>query len=148
LKAGLPAPGRRLSRQGGGIIAILASVALQAEIRAPMHEMALTGSIVDIVCEEARKQGFCKVRVVRLQIGVFAPIEPEALRFCFDAVSRGTAAEGATLDIVRRPGEGWCLDCGKTVALSERFGDCPECGKRHVQLTSGDELRIEELEVD
>ncbi|QGM96809.1 hydrogenase maturation nickel metallochaperone HypA [Methylocystis parvus] len=113
-----------------------------------MHEMALTESIVDIVSDEARKQGFAKVRIVRLQIGAMAHVEPEALRFCFDAVSRGTVAEGATLDIRRLPGEGWCLDCGKTVPLEERFGACPECGRRHVQMTSGDELRVEELEVD
>lgn len=113
-----------------------------------MHEMTLTESIVEIISEEARKQGFGKVRVVRLQLGAMAHVEPEALRFCFDAVSRGTVAEGAALDIVRPPGEGWCLDCGKTVALQERFGPCPECGGRHVQMTSGDELRIEELEVD
>jgi hydrogenase nickel incorporation protein HypA/HybF len=110
--------------------------------------MALTESIVDIVCEEARKQGFGKVRVVRLKVGAMAHVEPEALRFCFDAISRGTVADGATLDIIHAPGEGWCLDCGKTVPLDERFGACPECGRRHVQMTSGDELRIEELEVD
>jgi hydrogenase nickel incorporation protein HypA/HybF len=113
-----------------------------------MHEMALTESIVEIVAEAARKQGFARVRVVRLQVGAMAHVEPEALRFCFDAVSRGTVAEGADLDIVRSPGEGWCLDCGKIVPLAERFGACPECGRRHVQMTAGDELRIEELEVD
>src|SRR5512143_2109865 len=109
-----------------------------------MHEMALTESIVEIVAEEARRQGASRVRVVRLQVGAMAPVEPEALRFCFDAVSRGTVAEGAQLDIRRPPGEGWCLDCGKTVPLEERFGACPECGRRPVQMTSGDELRIEE----
>jgi hydrogenase nickel incorporation protein HypA/HybF len=113
-----------------------------------MHEMALTESIVDIVCEEARKGGFARVRVVRLQVGAMAHVEPEALRFCFDAVSRGTVAEGATLDIVRRPGEGWCFDCAKTVVMHERFGACPDCDGRHVQMTSGDELRVEEVEVD
>ncbi len=113
-----------------------------------MHEMALTESIVEIVSEEARKQGFVRVRVVRLQVGAMAPVEAEALHFCFDAVSRGTVAEGATLQIVRLPGEGWCLDCGKLVPLEERFGACPECGGRHVHMASGDELRIEELEVD
>lgn len=113
-----------------------------------MHEMALTESIVDIICEEARKQGFGKVRVVRLRVGAMAHVEPEALRFCFDAVSRGTVAEGATLDIRRPPGEAWCFDCGKTVAMEERFGACPDCGGRRVQMTSGDELRIDELEVD
>ncbi len=113
-----------------------------------MHEMALTESIVEIVAEEGRKQGFGRVRVIRLQVGAMAHVEPEALRFCFDAVSRGTVAEGAALDILRQPGEGWCLDCGKIVPLEERFGACPECGRSHVQMPSGDELRIEELEVE
>jgi hydrogenase nickel incorporation protein HypA/HybF len=113
-----------------------------------MHEMALTESIVEIVTEEARKHGSGKVRVVRLLIGALAHVEPDALRFCFDAVSRDTVAEGATLDIVEAPGEGWCLDCGKTVALEERFGACPECGNGHVRMTSGDDLRVLELEVD
>lgn len=112
-----------------------------------MHEMALTESIVEIVTEAARKEGFDRVRVVRLEVGALAHVEPEALRFCFDAVSRGTVAEGATLDIMRVTGEGWCLDCGKTVPLEERFGPCPECGQSHVQMTSGDELRVAELEV-
>lgn len=68
--------------------------------------------------------------------------------FCFDAVSRGTIAEGARLVIERTPGAGWCLDCGKTVPLKERFGACPDCGQHHVQMTSGDELRVRELEVE
>ncbi|PPD44041.1 MAG: hydrogenase maturation nickel metallochaperone HypA [Methylocystis sp.] len=113
-----------------------------------MHEMALTESIVEIACDEARKQGASRIRVVRLRIGAMAHVAPEALRFCFDAVARGTPAEGATLDILRRKGEGLCADCGKSVPLEERFAACPECGGQHVQMTSGDELRIEELEVD
>jgi hydrogenase nickel incorporation protein HypA/HybF len=113
-----------------------------------MHEMALTESMVEILAEEARRQGFRRVRVVRLEVGAMAHVDPEALRFCFDAVARGTVAESATLDIIRLKGEGWCLDCGKTVALDERFGSCPDCGGRHVQMTSGGELRILELEVD
>ncbi len=103
---------------------------------------------MEIVAEEARKQGFTRVRVVRLNIGAMAQVAPEALRFCFDAVSRGSVADGAALEMITLPGEGWCLDCAKTVPLREKFGACPECGERHIEITSGDELRVEELEVD
>lgn len=113
-----------------------------------MHELALTESIVEIVVEEACRQGFSRVRVIRLEIGAMSHVEPDALRFCFEAVSRGTAAQDATLDIVRLNGEGWCPDCEETVALDARFGPCPNCGGQRVQLTSGDELRVKELEVD
>lgn len=113
-----------------------------------MHEFALAESIVEIVSEEAHKQGFRAVRVLRLQIGALANVEPEALQFCFDAVSSGTVAEGAALDILRTPAQGWCRDCCKTVSLEERFGPCPECGRTYVEMTSGDELRLAELEVE
>ena len=113
-----------------------------------MHEMALCEGVVGLVEDEARKQSFSRVKSIVLEIGVLGHVEPEAMLFCFDAVSRGTIAEGAHLVIERTPGAGWCLDCGKTVPLTERFGACPDCGQHHVQMTSGDELRVRELEVE
>ncbi|ATQ67065.1 MULTISPECIES: hydrogenase maturation nickel metallochaperone HypA [Methylosinus] len=113
-----------------------------------MHELALTESIVEMIEEESRKQGFTQVRVVRLEIGALSHVEPEAIRFCFEAVARGGVTEGARLEIIATPGEGWCLDCGKIVAVSERFGPCPDCGGYHVQVTGGEDMRVKELEVD
>ncbi len=112
-----------------------------------MHEMALTESVVEIALEEARKAGAERVTRICLDIGRLSAVVPEAMRFCFEAVAAGTAAEGATLDIAEPPGAGWCLDCGKTVEIEERFGPCPECGQFHVQMTGGDEMKIRELEV-
>ena len=74
-----------------------------------MHEMALTQSLVELIEDEGRKQGFSRVRVVRLEIGALGSVEPEAMRFCFEAVARGAIVEGARLDIDVVPGEGWCL---------------------------------------
>jgi len=113
-----------------------------------MHEMALTGSLVELIEEEGRKQGFTRVRVVQLEIGAMGSVDPEAIRFCFDAIARGAIVEGARLDIVVVPGEGWCLDCAKSVPVVERFGPCPECGRHHVQVTSGEDMRVKELEVE
>jgi hydrogenase nickel incorporation protein HypA/HybF len=113
-----------------------------------MHEMALTQSLVELVEDEGRKQGFTRVRVVQMEIGAMGSVDPEAIRFCFDAVAQGAILEGARLDIIVVPGEGWCLDCAKSVQLFERFGPCPECGRHHVQVTSGDHMRVMELEVE
>ncbi len=113
-----------------------------------MHEMALTESIVEIAVETAEREGASRVRKVFVDVGALSHVEPEALLFCFSAVSAGTIAEGARLEIARTPGAGWCLDCGKTVPLGERFGPCPECGRFHVQMTAGDEMRVREIEVD
>jgi hydrogenase nickel incorporation protein HypA/HybF len=110
--------------------------------------MALTESIVEIAVEEARKHGARRVTRVFLDIGALSHVEPEALRFCFEAVAAGTIAEGGRLEIERVPGAGWCLDCERSVALAERFGACPQCGRYRVEMTAGDELRIREMEID
>jgi hydrogenase nickel incorporation protein HypA/HybF len=113
-----------------------------------MHEMSLVESMIELIESESRTRGFARVRTVRLAVGALGHVEPEAMRFCFDAVTRGTIAEGARLEIRTVPGEAWCLDCGKRVAIAERYGACPECGRHQVQITGGDALRLEELEVD
>ena len=67
-----------------------------------MHELALTREIVAIVCEAAHDRRVCKVT---LEIGRLSCVMPEALEFCFEAVTQGTLAEGARLDIHRTDGE-------------------------------------------
>lgn len=112
-----------------------------------MHEMALCESILGILREQAGRDDFSKVERVCLEVGPLSGVETDALRFGFDVVMRGSLAEGATLDIVTPPATAWCLPCSETVAISERFDPCPECGSHQLQVTSGEEMRIKELEV-
>jgi hydrogenase nickel incorporation protein HypA/HybF len=51
------------------------------------------------------------------------------------------------LEIISTPGSGWCMGCSKSIALSEAFGECPQCGSYQVQVTGGTEMRVKELEV-
>lgn len=113
-----------------------------------MHEMSLAENVLQIIEDTARAQKFTHVRTVVLEIGALSAVEPEAMLFCFDAVTRGSLAEGAKLEIINIPGTGWCLECGKSVTLSERYGLCPECGDARVEITSGNELRVKDLEVE
>ena len=113
-----------------------------------MHEMSLIESVVALVEDERRKQDFSRVRVIRLAVGVLGHAEPSALRFCFEAVARGTIAEGARLEIEQVRGEGWCDSCRQSVSLSERFAACPICGDPQVKMTAGGELLLSELEVE
>ncbi|MCK5790475.1 MAG: hydrogenase maturation nickel metallochaperone HypA [Ketobacter sp.] len=113
-----------------------------------MHEMSLCESVLQIVEEEAARQRFSKVKWLQLEIGTLAGVEVEAMRFCFDAVSRNSVLEGAALDIVQPVGQAWCMQCAKTLSLRERYQPCPECGGYQLQVTGGDEMRIKELEVE
>lgn len=113
-----------------------------------MHEMSLTQGMLDVIEDSARREGFVRVNAVWLEIGQLAPVEPRALRFCFDVVTRGTCAEGARLEIVVTPGMAWCLECSASVALADLRSGCPRCGSSQVQVTAGTDMRVKELEVE
>lgn len=112
-----------------------------------MHEMSIAESIVQIAEEAAARDGDTRVRTVFVEIGALAGVEVEALRFCWDAVTREGRAAGARLDITATPGQGWCLKCSATVALPALYADCPSCGGYQVQVTAGTEMRVREIEV-
>jgi len=113
-----------------------------------MHEMSIAERVVQMLEEQALVQRYSRVKRVWLEIGPLAAVEPESLRFCFDAVTRGTLAEQAQLDIIELPGEARCQDCGAGVPITQRYDSCADCGSYRLQLTRGDELRIKELEVE
>jgi hydrogenase nickel incorporation protein HypA/HybF len=113
-----------------------------------VHEVSLIESVVALIEDERRRQAFSRVRMVCLHVGSLGHAEPDALRFCFDAVTRGTIADGARLEIEIVPGLGKCGGCRQVVPLEDRFGECPFCGNTEVQMTAGDELRLAELEVE
>lgn len=113
-----------------------------------MHEVSLIATVITLVEQERAKGAFARVTMIRLTLGALGPAEPEALRFCFDAVAAGTIADGARLEIEVIPGEGWCADCRASVPLEDRFGDCPVCAGVRVRMTGGDDLRLAEMEVE
>lgn len=113
-----------------------------------MHEMSLAEGVLQLIEDAARKDQFTKVITVWLEIGQLSGVEPEAMAFCFDAVTRGSVAQGARLEIIALPGTGWCMVCEKSVPMAEVFGECPHCGGYQMQVTGGTEMRLKELEVD
>ena len=74
-------------------------------------------------------------------------MEKRALEFAFDVVMRGSAAEGAVLEIIDLPGRALCYDCGETVEIADRLDPCPLCGGGRLLPQGGDEMRIKDMEV-
>jgi hydrogenase nickel incorporation protein HypA/HybF len=64
-----------------------------------MHEMALLADLLKQVEKIARKEGAKRVTKLHIQLGALSHISPEHLREHFDHESKGTVAEGATLEI-------------------------------------------------
>ena len=112
-----------------------------------MHEVALAEGVLRIVLDAARANAARCVRAVRVELGALAHVEPGALSFCFDAVTRGSMAEGAKLEILRTEGAAWCMPCGARVALA-RLGDaCPRCGSHQLQVVEGEDMRVIDIAI-
>ncbi|MDP1658852.1 MAG: hydrogenase maturation nickel metallochaperone HypA [Methylotenera sp.] len=112
-----------------------------------MHEMSLAENVLQIIEESARTQHFQQVYIVVLEVGKLSAVEPDAMRFCFDAVMRGTLAEGAQLQIIETPGLGICLVCGAEVKMQEQYGLCPHCASPRLKVISGNQMRVKDLSV-
>ncbi|MEM6818657.1 MAG: hydrogenase maturation nickel metallochaperone HypA [Pseudomonadota bacterium] len=113
-----------------------------------MHEMALSESVLSMIESSARQQGFSRVVGVHLAVGQLAGVDIEALRFSFDAVTRGTLADEAELQISPVQGEAWCMRCACTVQLPSRVDPCPLCGSHQLQVTGGNDMLLKSLEVE
>ena len=110
-----------------------------------MHEISLAGGILRLVEDAARREGFRRVAVLRLSCGRLAGVEPQALRFAWEALQPGTLLDGARIEIDEAPGTAWCRRCGAPVTIESRADPCPQCGGGPLVPTGGTELLVREL---
>lgn len=113
-----------------------------------MHEMSLAEGVLQLIEDAAVRDGFRRVATVWIEIGQLSGVEPEAMAFCFDCVTRGSLADGARLEIITVPGMGHCPECGQDTELLAVYDSCCHCGAVPVQVTGGTEMRVKELEVE
>lgn len=110
-----------------------------------MHEMSITQGIVDICLQHAAGKPITSVVV---EIGALSGVVPEAIEFCFAACSSETPAKAAKLEIRRTEGRGRCLDCGREQPMEQLYDPCQRCGSYALEILSGEEMRVVEIEVD
>ena len=64
-----------------------------------MHEMSIAEGILDIALETMKNNDASIVHSVQLDLGLMSGVEPDALLFCWDAVTKNTPAEHSKIDI-------------------------------------------------
>lgn len=113
-----------------------------------MHEISIAESIVQIAEAKACEQNARSIQVIKLLLGTFTTIVPEALQFAFEICRQGTLSQNARLDIEVVPMVVHCVVCemltqpARGVCLV-----CERCGFP-LEIISGEELRVEYIEVD
>jgi hydrogenase nickel incorporation protein HypA/HybF len=110
-----------------------------------MHELSIAESVVAIVERHARGR---RVVRVELKVGHLRQVVPSALSFAFELVAQGTVAEGAELAMEEVPAAGRCRECGADTPLPWFPLACRACGGLDVDVTRGEELLVDSLELD
>jgi hydrogenase nickel incorporation protein HypA/HybF len=99
------------------------------------------------VCREAvRNHSAGRIESVRVAVGELSAIEPELLRFAWEAVVAGGPHAGSELEVVWCPAIQRCGRCGDIEgrAAGSWLRICPVCGLP-LEVTGGDELDVLEL---
>ena len=108
-----------------------------------MHEVSLMTNLLGIVERAASAECRGPVRVIHLKIGEMSGVSPDAMRFAFEVLSRGTAAEGGTLEIERVPVRVRCAGCGAESSPRELVFRCESCGSGEIEILTGREMEVD-----
>lgn len=104
--------------------------------------------VMESTLQAASDAGATRVNTIRLTIGELTGIVPDALEFAFEALSRGTIAEGGSLEITLVPARSRCTECGNEFSHDGIDRRCPACGSFLCEVLGGDELIISGADVD
>jgi hydrogenase nickel incorporation protein HypA/HybF len=103
---------------------------------------------MEIIEEALQDRSVEKVLSFKLRIGELRAVEPEALRFCFEVLSKGTLLEETTMIIEDVPAKALCKKCRKEFLIKDLTFFCPHCGSAEIEPLSGNELDLVSIEVE
>lgn len=110
-----------------------------------MHELAMAESLLRLVEQEAARHPGTRVVRVGLRVGEWSGVEPEALAFCFEVLTRDSPLGPLELAMEMVAPRRSCSACG---AESANGSACARCGATARTTTGGDELELAYLEVE
>ena len=114
-------------------------------LKLTMHEFTLTQNLLDDALKSANSKRIVRVN---LRIGPFSDEREESIRFFWRDLAKGSPGEGAQLHFEHFSTEVRCLNCSGTFYLDEGISICKYCYTERFQLSSGDEVRLESVELE
>ena len=113
-----------------------------------MHESALARQILRIALERLEAEpGATRIRRIRGWIAETEALSADSLAVHFEGLARGTAAEGAALDLRLTHVRARCDACGAVYAPDHHVLLCPDCGSPEATLQGRTGMGIEAIEV-
>ena len=109
-----------------------------------MHELGLMTNLLNDAVVAANGEAICAMKV---RVGPLSGIVIDSLRFAFEALSPGTMADGARLDIHETEILFHCPRCNAKYSTPVGSYQCPTCLSTDGELCGGNELELISIEV-
>jgi len=123
-----------------------------------MHEFSTAKGIMDTILRVAEEHGAKRITEVNLELGPLTMLNPEQLDFSFQALSNGTIAKDAKLNIKYSSMKLVCESCGFVgqvpIDKIEDSSDvvsllkCPKCGSNDTEIDEGRICNIRDIKVE
>jgi hydrogenase nickel incorporation protein HypA/HybF len=110
-----------------------------------MHELSIADAVYEVASRHADGR---RVSRVELRVGHLRQVVPDALGFAWQLLTQGTQLAGAELAIEEVPAAVRCQACGAESVLEGFPALCGVCGSASVDVTGGDELLVDSLELE
>lgn len=112
-----------------------------------MHEFSIVTALLDMVAADARSHQARAVSGIVVKIGTLSGVVPELFEEAFATCKRGTIAENARLEIIRQEIAIRC-PCGYNGGIENLCFQCPACGRTAIEVTDGEEMILQRLELE
>jgi hydrogenase nickel incorporation protein HypA/HybF len=104
--------------------------------------------ILKAALSEAEKHKARHIKAIGIKIGSEHFAESDSLQFCLEAAAKGTAAEGAQIEIEVVETTARCRECALVFPVEDHLPICPRCGDRNPEILGGDESPQVVLELE
>jgi hydrogenase nickel incorporation protein HypA/HybF len=112
-----------------------------------MHEASIVEALVKTVVAALPEPGL-KVTAIRLVVGEATGYMESSLKFYFSTLAKGTAAEGAELDVRYVKPLVKCAACGLEFVRPRWSFACPDCGGEGRLTKTGSEFFVDSIDAE
>jgi len=113
-----------------------------------MHEFSLACSLVEEAEKVLKNETAGRITRLTVSIGPLSGIEKDAFEFVFPLAAEHSALEGAELIIEEPPVRVHCKACGSASNTVFPHFHCEPCGSTDIEIVSGREFLIREMEIE
>ncbi len=111
-----------------------------------MHEFPEVQAMIRQACAQALAAG--RITRLKIAVGEASGHDPRHIEAHFAKASRGTRAEGATLEFIHEKLAASCAVCGAEFKADAAALACARCGGTELVITAGKDVRLAGIEAE